>query len=163
MPMPQKLLLDTNVWLDNYMGTRSGSTASRSLISACQRREIPLFIAALSLKDLYYHIGAELKREERASNKTLTASAASAIEEIAWRCALNATENSTIVPVDYSDLTTARFFHQVHSDLEDDFILAAAKRADADYLVTSDRSLIRHAPIAALTPEDALTLVKSAA
>ena len=37
--------------------------------------------------------------------------------------------------------------------------LAAAQRAQADYLVTSDESLFRHAPVAALSVADFLALV----
>lgn len=161
MALPRTLLLDTNVWIDNYLGTRSGSTASQALIDACGRQEISLCLAALSLKDLYYQIGAELKREQRASDAGLKETDALAIEEVAWQCALNAAEQATLVPVDASDLVVARCFHRVHADLEDDFILAAAERSGADYLVTSDKKLLEHAPIAALAPGNMLALLDS--
>jgi predicted nucleic acid-binding protein len=38
-------------------------------------------------------------------------------------------------------------------------VLAAAQRAQADYIVTSDRGLIQHATTAALTPADMLALI----
>ncbi len=38
-------------------------------------------------------------------------------------------------------------------------VLAAAQRAKADYLVTNDEALLRHAPVAALLVEDFLALV----
>ena len=50
-------------------------------------------------------------------------------------------------------------------DFEDDLLLAAAARVDADYVVTSDRALLRHAPVACLDPADmrALLRVRAAA
>ena len=47
------------------------------------------------------------------------------------------------------------------SDLEDNLVVAAAQRADATYLVTNDEALIKHAPVAALAPADALALLKA--
>ena len=72
-------------------------------------------------------------------------------------------EFAALVPADQSDFVAGRYFHQVHPDLEDDFILAATSRAEADYLVTNDKRLLSHAPVAALTPTDMLTLLKGAA
>ncbi|MFR1638350.1 MAG: hypothetical protein ACLSVD_03740 [Eggerthellaceae bacterium] len=40
-------------------------------------------------------------------------------------------------------------------------MVAAAQRADATYLVTNDEALIKHAPVAALAPADALALLKA--
>ena len=43
----------------------------------------------------------------------------------------------------------------------DNLIVAAAQRSNATYLITSDELLIKHAPVAALTPSDALTLLQA--
>ena len=51
--------------------------------------------------------------------------------------------------------------HQIHRDFEDDLILAAMERSGADYLVTNDKRLRTHAPVAAITPADMLTLLES--
>lgn len=161
MPRPSTLLLDTNVWFDNYFGTREDHQASCALIDLCQETDVDLFIAAVALKDLYFQIGAELKRRSRAHDGTLNESTAKAVEEIAWKSTLNVVESATVVPFDLSDITTARRFHEVHRDFEDDLVLAAAERAGVDYLVTNDRKLIRHAPVAALTPSDMLALLKA--
>ena len=45
--------------------------------------------------------------------------------------------------------------------IEDNLVVAAAQRADATYLVTNDEALIKHAPVAALAPADALALLKA--
>ena len=44
---------------------------------------------------------------------------------------------------------------ELHSDYEDDLIIAAAIRAQADLLVTNDVKLRSHAPVAAMSVEDA--------
>lgn len=40
-------------------------------------------------------------------------------------------------------------------------MLAAARRAKADCLVTNDDALFRHAPVAALSVDDALALMET--
>lgn len=163
MPYPNVVLLDTNVWIDNYVGGREGSKLSRTLISACQKQGVTLCVALLSLKDIYYQIGSELKREQRATKEGLTETQALAIEETAWQCVLNLNKQAVLVPADQSDFTIARYFHQVHPDLEDDFVLAAVKRTEADYFVTNDKKLLSHSPVAALSPIDLLMLLESTA
>ncbi len=160
-PLPKSILIDTNVWLDNYIGSRSTKKTSRSLIDLCRYLEIDLYLAAVSLKDVYYNIGAALKRERRAEGNPIDSPIAISIEEYAWKCVLNMMKIGTLVPVDTSDFVTARYYHQVHPDLEDDLILAAAQRARANYLVTTDEKLLRHAPVAAITPGDMHTLLES--
>ena len=62
--------------------------------------------------------------------------------------------------------TTVSYTHlDVYKRQEDDLLLAAAARVDADYVVTSDRALLRHAPVACLDPADmrALLRVRAAA
>ena len=39
-------------------------------------------------------------------------------------------------------------------------VLAAAERAKVDYLVTSDKQLIQKATVAALTPQDMLSVLE---
>lgn len=50
---------------------------------------------------------------------------------------------------------------QLHSDYEDDLIIAAAMRAEADLLVTNDVKLCSHAPVAAMSVENARNYLAS--
>ena len=59
-----------------------------------------------------------------------------------------------IVPVGQNEALRAMTYRDLHDDFEDDLLLAAAARVDADYVVTSDRALLRHAPVACLDPVD---------
>lgn len=158
---PQRLLLDTNIWVDNYLGVRGARTQSRELIDYCLGAGVDLCVSIPSMKDIYYRIGAFLKADLRDSGEEVTESAARAIEQIAWQSVLNMTECATIVPMDFPDIVEARRFHEVHADLEDDLVLAACKRARADYLVTTDRKLLRKGAVATLDPTDMLALLKS--
>lgn len=159
--LPSSVLLGTNVWIDGCVGTRTGSAKSRQLLCMCVEKEISVCLSITSLKDIYYQVGAELKREHRATGEALTEAAALAIEEVSWQSIMTIVEQATIVPADTSDVTVARYFHQIHSDFEDDLVLAAVERSGADYLITNDKRLRAHAPVAAITPADMLTLLES--
>ena len=69
------------------------------------------------------------------------------------------TENATAVGADASDLWLADKYLALHRDYEDNLVLAACKRAAADYLVTNDRKLLEHADIAAKTPRQMMPIL----
>ncbi len=47
-----------------------------------------------------------------------------------------------------------------HAEIEDNLIVAACMRIKADYLVTNDEKLLRHAPVAAVTPRQMVRLLE---
>lgn len=49
----------------------------------------------------------------------------------------------------------------LNDDFEDDLVIAAAQRVDADFVVTFDRLLIHRAPVACLEPSDMTVLLKT--
>lgn len=156
---PTSILLDTNVCLDNYIKTRINHQDAQALIDACHRKGIDLLFSVFTLRDVYYHIGAHLKRQMREEGEKITVARASIAEQFAWKMTINLNEQGTLIPVDSSDIALARYFHEIHPDFEDDLILAAVERSGADYLVTNDRQLLSHAPVAALKPSDMLALL----
>ena len=113
------------------------------------------------MKDVFYLIATTFKRDTRAQNGKLTQSDAAVATEIAWGCVNSIREQATAVGADESDIWMACKLHSVHNDLEDNLVVAAAKRANATYLITNDDSLIKHSPVATLTPSDALALLQS--
>lgn len=161
MSLRTGLLLDTNVWVENYVGERGSLTRSRDLIDRCLEREVDLFVSIASLKDVYYRIGAYLKGRQREKAGLVDEPFARAAEQMAWHSALNLMEIATVVPMDVTDLPIARQFHALHADLEDDLVLAAAVRAQVDYLVTSDKKLLSKAVVPTLSPADMLTLLEA--
>lgn len=158
---PRNLLLDTNVWIENYLGERGELAESRELIDYCLARNIHLFVSAPSLKDVYYGIDRYLKAKARNEGLEVTEAFASAVEQIAWKSTQNLMGNATVVPLDTTDLLEARRFYELHRDFEDDLILAAAQRAKADYLVTSDKKLLSKAVVPTATPGDMIALLRS--
>lgn len=159
MHVEQGLLLDTNIWLDFYLGERTGHQAARVLIEHAVQEGVALLVAVVSLKDVYYIIGASIKRSVREERGSLDDAAAAAADAAAWACLESIDSLATVVPVDASDIWIARKQRNLHPDFEDDLVLAAAMRSQASLLVTNDSVLASKAPIAAMTSSDALLAV----
>ena len=159
MSQPSRVLLDTNVWLDAFDGARSRSRAANELIDACVHKGIDLLFAVGTAKDVYYLVGASLKRQAQTAGGVLSERQARAISAYAAACVANMDEVATAVGADSSDIWLARKYQRIHEDFEDCLVLAAVRRAKADFLVTSDEALLRHAPVAALSVDDFLALV----
>lgn len=158
---PSRLLLDSNVWIDLFASDRPGRENAQAIVGWAVEREVDLLYAASSVKDVYYLLEEREKRRLRAGGGEVTPASAAAINEYAWGCIHAMGELATVVPVDQSDLWIATKYRSVHGDFEDDMLLAAVERAKADFLVTSDEALLRHAPVAAIAPCDLLKLVSA--
>ena len=159
--LPRQILIDTNLWLDEYIGIRPNGETSRQLFDFCFEKEISLLYALPSIKDVYYLIISNLKAQARNQGESITEENALAIEQYSWKCVENMMTLATAVPLDASDLMESRRLHQVHRDLEDNLVIAAALRANADYLVTNDMKIIKHALVPSLSPADMLHLLQS--
>lgn len=103
-------------------------------------------------------LGHEFRRMAAAEGQ-LGERSARAVRETVWGCVNNMCELATAVGVDEGDVWLARKYKSLLGDLEDNLVLAAARRVQADYVVTSDRELIQHLPVAALTPQDMLAVL----
>lgn len=157
---PLKILLDTNVWLDRLIPGRKGFDTARELIDGSVGQDIELLYAMHSLNDVFYQVGLETKHWVKASTGRMSDEWAHVINARCWECIDDMSEIATAVGADGSDVWIARHLREVHNDFEDDMILAAARRAEADYLVTSDQRLIQKATVAALLPDDMLTVLR---
>ncbi len=153
-------VFDTNVWLAYFLPARPGHDDAINLVDICIDRDVILLYASTSAKDVFFLSGQALKHQSRAScpNKV---PAYAAINELAWGFVSYMRELATPVGVDASDFWLAERYRSLHSDLEDNLVLAAVERAHADLLITSDTKLITHAPCTALTPADASALINS--
>ena len=148
------ILVDTNVWLDNYIASRSGHETAHRFLASAQNSGMQLLYSASILKDTFYILASNLKEEIRREGKAVKKGDALAIRNIAWACIDNMRELGTAVGVDEADLWLACKYRTLNPDLEDNLVLAAAERAHADYLVTSDEQLIRKSTVTAFTPAD---------
>ena len=160
---PLRLLLDTNILLDEYIPTRPSSVESRQLIGLALEQGHSLLYVGRAIVDVHYVISHTFKQMVREERGTVSEADALAIAEIAWGCVDNLSEMATAVGMDNGDVWLARKYRALHDDFEDNFVLAAAERADADFLITSDRQLLRKATIAALSPKDMLALLNATA
>lgn len=150
-------IVDTNVWLDNYLADRPHAKESRAFIIQARESGVQLTYPVHCLNDIYLLIQSHLKRATRKQGE-MSDSDAIAIRDIAWACIENMREFATAVGADESDAWKACKYRRLTNDLEDNFVLAAAERIPADFLVTNDQALLRKSTVNAYTPEDA-TLV----
>ena len=157
----RKVMLDTNVVVDYLMGREPGCSDCAKLIAMHAACELAVYVAALALKDAYYLVSMQLKRMERKASGSLSEGMAQAANEVAWSCVRQLVENMVVVPTGRAECLHALVFRSVHDDFEDDLIVATARSADVDYLVTNDQGLLKHAPIACLSSADAAALLES--
>ena len=153
-------LVDTNVWLDNYLGQRPHAAESRRFIDEARRQGVQLTYAVHSLSDFFYVMQAELKRSV-ASEAMGSESKALAVREAAWACVESLRGMATAIGADESDAWLACKYRSLTNDLEDNFVLAAAERVPVDFLVTNDVCLIRKSTVNAYTPADALLVIEA--
>lgn len=120
-----------------------------------------LLYGASKLETVFYVLNAEAKRVARLRDGSLTEQDAIFSQEFAWECINNLCDIATAVGMDQGDLWLACKYRAYHSDLEDNILLAAAKRSQADYLITWDEKLLRDAPalVRTVTPTTMLTVL----
>ena len=156
----RRILVDTNVWLDYFLPWRTHSRDACAFMAYALSQDCALLYAVHSLKDIFYLVESALKRKTREETGGLTESQALAAAEAAWGCVACIRENATAVGADESDAWLACKYRFISNDLEDNFIMASAQRAQVDYLVTSDAVLLRKATVEAHTLQDALALMR---
>ena len=154
------ILIDTNVWLDMYIPNREGADDAIRLIDIARELSASLAFASHTCLDVFQKVSFEQKAWVRKQG-VLTEKWATAIKRYAWDCINDMQEIATAIPVDSNDLYLACRYRDQHDDLEDDLILAACKRAQANYLVTNDKKLLAHAPIEAVTASEMTRLLKA--
>ena len=156
------ILVDTNVWLDNYLGFRKGNAAAMRFIAAARRCGATLVYPVGALQDVFALLVIELKRAARLSSpdKAIGEGDVLAFRRIAWACVDNMRKFAVAVGADEADVWLASKYRRLTWDLEDNMVLAAAQRANADYLVTNDRALIAKSTVAAMTPDDLAILLE---
>ena len=157
-----KILLDTNVLVDYYLGREPGCSACARIIGLAHDRHA-LCVTSLTLKDVYYLVGATLKRLQRAEQGSLTDSDARACNEAAWGCVRHAMEAAIVVNTGRKECLDALVLRSVHEDFEDNLVTASARSAQADFVVTGDERLLAHSPVAALAPQDMMKLLQAEA
>ncbi len=155
---PLYILVDTNVWVDSFLGFRTGHSAAMDFLAAATSNAAQLLYPVAALQDIFAILIMEMKRKAMGSGQ-VTEDIAWGIRESAWACIDSVCQNAVSVGAQESDVWLASKFRSLNWDLEDNMVLAAAKRCEADYLVTSDAHLIQKANLAAYKPSDMAKLL----
>ena len=84
--MSARILVDTNVWIDNFDGGRATSPSSRAVLDLAKRGSVDLLFSVSSAKDVYYLVANGLKRKARQALGHLSQGDAEAARSIASAC-----------------------------------------------------------------------------
>ena len=155
----KRLLLDTNVLLDMVVPNRAGHSAAVNLVSDALSAGFTLLYPARVLGDVFYIASSDAKRLLVRDGLQVTDEMAHVCNAYAWDAIDKICAIATAVGEDESDVWMACKLRAINKDLEDCFVMAAARRAEADYLVTSDKGLHKHASVATVSPTDLLQLI----
>ena len=156
---PYTLLLDTNIWLDYYLGDRAQSNAAKDLIMYAEEKGLPLVYASTSLKDVFYILQREFKESFRHEGRVMSSDQASSCCKAAWGCLRHMMEIAVAAPVGEAQIWLASHYEDLHADFEDDLILATIETSKANFLVTGDETLQQKAQIGAFDATAMLTFL----
>lgn len=150
---PRILMVDTNVWVDLYVPGRPHRDTSLAFFEATLRNDVELVYTLEIARAVFRIVSYEAKRWVKEGTGTLSEPHARAIAAHAWDFIEDMQRYGTPVGSATQDLWMATKLRDDHAEIEDDLIVAACMRIHTDYLVTNDAKLIRHAPVATVTPE----------
>lgn len=155
------LLVDTNVWVDGFDGSRPASKDAMALFAYADAHHMTLAYPAASIKDVYYALALAMKRKCREEHGSLTEAQALICNEYAWACVNSMRDIAVAVPVGEPQVWLACHYKDLHGDFEDDLVLAALETSKADFLVTNDETLRKKAPAGAFSAADMLTYLQA--
>lgn len=153
------LLLDTNIWLDYYLGDRPQSDAAKDLIMYAEEKSLTLAYASTSLKDVFYILQREFKESFRHEGRAMNSAQVLSCCKAAWECICHMMEIAVAAPVGEAQIWLASHYEDLHADFEDDLILATLETSKAHFLVTGDETLQKKAPTGAFDATTMLTFL----
>ena len=154
------IVFDTNVLLDYFLPWREQAAGAKELVGLALQKDVAILYPVHAIKDVFYLISGSMKQKCREDTGGLTESQALAAQAAAWGCVESIRQNATAIGADESDVWLACKYRGLSGDLEDNMVMAAAQRAQADFLVTSDGALLRKSTVRTHTVEDAISLLK---
>lgn len=157
---PKLIMVDTNVWVDLYVPGRPLREASLAFFEAAQRSDVELLFTLEIARAVFRLVAYEAKAWVRQDKGELSEAYAHAIAAHSWDFVRDMQEHGTAVGSATADLWLAEKLRDEHAEIEDNLIVAACMRTGASYLVTNDRALLHHAPVAAVTPSQMVTLLE---
>lgn len=149
----KSLLIDTNVWLDYFLGEGPNLEAISKIISIGYTNDLMLLYTPTSAKDLFYLIPRRLKRSGGETGESYVL--------VAWACVKRMMGLATAAPLTLGECELARMLGTKYPDFEDNLVLAAGETVKADYIVTQDKAFIAQLPEACITPARAVELLSA--
>lgn len=134
-----KCMIDTNVFLDVFVGQEPFFSASRDVLSLCEKKKIHGFISASSATDIFYIIRKRLGSTQKAYD--------------ALGNVLNIVK---ILTVTNDDVNTA--FLAKAKDFEDCLLATCARSNRCDAIITRNKEDFQNFEITLYSPEEILAL-----
>lgn len=147
------LLVDTNVWLDYFLGRKHAKDAVRMLNKARECEDV-VATAPCIMKDVFYIASSRVKKRARSSGANIDDGDGRAINAAAWSCLKSMQERSIIVGQGFGQHLEAMLLEEECSDYEDDLLVATAKTCSIDYIITNDQKLIKANLFPTMTPKE---------
>lgn len=154
------LMVDTNVWVDLYIPGRPLRESSLAFFEAAEKANVELVFTLEIARAVFRLVAHEAKAWVRQDKGSLSDAYARAISAHTWDFMQDMQEHGTAIGSATADLWLASKLRDEHAEIEDNLIVAACMRIGASYLVTNDRALLRHAPVAAVTPSQMVRLLE---
>ena len=130
-----KVLIDTNVIMDEILSREPFCVDSRRVIQLCSEEDVQTFLAAHTITNLFYLLRKNLSASER---RTVI---------------LSLFKTYDVVPIDSQKLTNA-LHNEKFKDFEDCLQVECAKAVEADYIVTRDKNDFAGSEIQCVTPAE---------
>ena len=159
MTQSNVIVTDANIWMDFLSGGRSGNQAAKRFLEEARRLDIALVIPPHCLGLVFYLVQCELKAINRRDGKMTAEEIEPSARVAAWAAVDFIMSIAAVGPSDHMDALIASKNRELHGDYEDNLVVACAMRTNARLLVTNDKKLIRHSPVATLSAEDAAALL----
>lgn len=147
-----KFVLDTNVLIDYCINERPEKTTAIQLISELTNNNHTILAPANIVNDFFYIINNLFARQ-------VFKLEANVITQATWGLFDIIKDVVGFVGCDESDIFIAEKLRNKNDDLEDNLIVAAAIRADANYLVTNDKNLLKKQLVPTKTPKQIIELL----
>lgn len=154
-----RILVDSNVWVANYLGTSPHYKESYEFLRLACEQGATLLYGVTKLEDVFSQLEVGLAQAMRADGAD-DSRAMSGARSFAWGCIDNIRELGTAVGADEADLWLACKYRTVTVGLADGMVLAAAKRARANYLVTWNEHLLSSGLVSAATPAQMMPILR---
>lgn len=147
------LLVDTNTWMDYFLGRRGAEDAA-AVIQCSLDHEDALAVTPGTLKEVFYLVGSTIKKRTRMEEGDVSEESALVANEASWACLSQIQGLAAVLNLGFGEHLEASVLRSKNPDYEDNLLLAVAKIAKVDYIITKDKGLLANDVVPALTPAE---------